>query len=193
MKLRPLFTICWVARVSRPCCGPRHTIFHSNIFLDVKSFATIILPWNLLKCILWYSLEFSDQFFRSKFSFVNLKKRETLNKKFTFVPWKWGLFFLKKRNPIFPKRRLCRHISLHLHRSLQKPHYQEQEMYEREKHYFINHNTLHYSSLFLFTLSGWQRLKKKVGKTRRCRCQRWGSDSCWDVWGIWGIYYLNKI
>ena len=26
---------------------------------------------------------------------------KTLNKKFTFVFWKWGLFFLKKANPIF--------------------------------------------------------------------------------------------
>ena len=31
-KLQPSFVICLVAQVSRPRCGPRHSIFHSNFF-----------------------------------------------------------------------------------------------------------------------------------------------------------------
>ena len=42
--------------------SPRHPILHSNIFFYVKLFATIILSWNLLKCILWYLLELSNPF-----------------------------------------------------------------------------------------------------------------------------------
>ena len=42
-KLRPSFVICWVAQGSRPRCGPRHPISHSNIFFYVILFATIIL------------------------------------------------------------------------------------------------------------------------------------------------------
>ena len=42
-KLRPSLVICRVAQGSRPRCGPWHPILHSNIFLYVKLFATIIL------------------------------------------------------------------------------------------------------------------------------------------------------
>ena len=42
--------------------GGMHPILHSNIFFNVKLFATIILWWNLLKCSLWYLLELSDPF-----------------------------------------------------------------------------------------------------------------------------------
>ena len=41
-------------------------ILHSNIFFYVRLFATIILSWNLLKCILWYLLELSDPFFKNE-------------------------------------------------------------------------------------------------------------------------------
>ena len=42
-KLRLSFVICSVAQGSRPCCGPRHPILHSKIFIYVKLFTTIIL------------------------------------------------------------------------------------------------------------------------------------------------------
>ena len=51
-KLRPSFVICGVTQGSRPRCGPMHPILHSNIFFYINIFATIILSWNLLKCIL---------------------------------------------------------------------------------------------------------------------------------------------
>ena len=99
-KLRPSFVICWVVQVSRARCGPRHPILHSNIFFYVKLFATIILSWNSLKCILWYLLELSDPFIKDGNSILPILIEETLNKKFTFVSWKWGLFLLEG-NPIF--------------------------------------------------------------------------------------------
>ena len=43
--------------------GPRHPILHSNVFFYVKLFATIILSWNLFKCILGYLFQLSDPFF----------------------------------------------------------------------------------------------------------------------------------
>ena len=46
--------------------SPRHPIFHSNIFFNVKLFATIILSWNSLKCFLWYLLELSDPFIKKE-------------------------------------------------------------------------------------------------------------------------------
>ena len=65
-KLRPSFVICWGAQGSRPRCGPRHPILHSNIFFYVKLFATIILSWNSLKFILWYLLELADSFIKGR-------------------------------------------------------------------------------------------------------------------------------
>ena len=99
-KLRPSFVVSWVAQDSWPRGGPSHPIFHSDIFLYVKLFATIILSWNSLKCILWYLLELSDPFIKNKNSVSPILIEKTLNKKFTFVSWKRGLF-LKKGNPIF--------------------------------------------------------------------------------------------
>ena len=46
--------------------SPKHALLHSNIFCDVKLFATIMLSWNLLQCILWYLLEFSDPFLENE-------------------------------------------------------------------------------------------------------------------------------
>ena len=63
---RPSFVICWVAEGSGPRCGPRHPILHSKIFFYVQLFATIILSWNSLKCILWYLLELSDPFIQDE-------------------------------------------------------------------------------------------------------------------------------
>ena len=100
-NLRPSFVICWLAQGSGPHCDPRHPILHSNIFFYVKLFAKIILSWNSLKCILWYLLELSDPFIKNKKSnFANFN-RETLNKKFTFVSWKWGLFFKERKSNFF--------------------------------------------------------------------------------------------
>ena len=92
-KLRPSFVICWVAQGSRPCCGLRHPILHYNIFFYVKLFSTIILSWNSLKCIFWYSLNYRIHLLQMKIQFCQFKWRKTLNKKFTFVSWKWGQFF----------------------------------------------------------------------------------------------------
>ena len=65
-KLWPSFVICWwAAQGSRPRCGPRHPIFHSNIFFYGKLFATIIISWNSLKCSLYYLLELSDPFIKN--------------------------------------------------------------------------------------------------------------------------------
>ena len=92
-KLRSSFFICWVAQDSRPRCGPRHPIFHSNIFFYVKLFATIILWWNSLKCILWYLLELSDPSIKNKNSVLPILIEKNFEKKITFVSWKWGLFY----------------------------------------------------------------------------------------------------
>ena len=99
-KLQPSFVICWVSQGSRLRCGPRHPILHSNIFFDVKLFATIILSWNSLKCILWYLLELSDPFIKNENSVLPILI-EYFEQKIFFVSWKWGLFFRKKANPIF--------------------------------------------------------------------------------------------
>ena len=88
-KLRPSFVVCWVTQGSRPLCGPRHPILHSNIFFYVKLLATIISSWNSLKCILWYLLELSDPFIKNENSVLPI----SIEKNFTFVFWKWGRFF----------------------------------------------------------------------------------------------------
>ena len=64
-KLRPSFVICWVAQGIRWRCGPKHPILHFNIFFYVKLSATIILSWNLSKCILWYLFKLSDPFIKN--------------------------------------------------------------------------------------------------------------------------------
>ena len=60
------YMIFWVAQGSRPRCGPRHMILHSNIVFYAKLFATINLSWNSLKCILWHLLELSDSFIKNE-------------------------------------------------------------------------------------------------------------------------------
>ena len=100
-KLRPSFFICWVAQGSRPRCGPRHLILHSNIFLYVKLFATIILSWNSLKCILLYLLELSDPFIKNENSVLPILIEENFEHKTYFCLFKMSCIFLKKRNPIF--------------------------------------------------------------------------------------------
>ena len=65
-KFRLSFAICWVAQGSPPRCDPRHPILPSEIFSYVKLFATIILSWNSLKCILWYLLELSDPLIKNE-------------------------------------------------------------------------------------------------------------------------------
>ena len=55
---------------------------HYNVFSDIYlNCRTHLLQIKIQFCQFWY--------------------RKNLNKKFTFVSWKWGLFFLKKGNPIF--------------------------------------------------------------------------------------------
>ena len=99
-KLRPSFVICWVAQGRRPRCGPRHPILHSNIFSYVKLFATIILSWNSLKCILWYLLELSHPFIENENSVLSILIEKKLQQKIYLVSWKWG-FFSKKENLVF--------------------------------------------------------------------------------------------
>ena len=72
-KLRPSFVISWVAQGSRPRCGPRHPILHSNIFFYVKLFATIILSWNWLKYILWHFLNCRIHLLKMNILFFNFK------------------------------------------------------------------------------------------------------------------------
>ena len=85
--------ICWVARGIRTRCRPRHSILHCNIFFYVKLFPTIILSWNSSKCIFWYSLNCQIHVLKMKIQFHQFWKRKTLNKTFTSVSWKWGIFF----------------------------------------------------------------------------------------------------
>ena len=83
-KLRPSFVICWVAQGSQPRCGPKHPILHSNIFFYVKLFATIILSWNSLKCILWYLLELSDPFNQNENSVLPILIEKSFEQKIYF-------------------------------------------------------------------------------------------------------------
>ena len=94
VKLRPSFIICWVAQGSRPRCGPRHPIFHSNIFSYVKLFTTIILSWNSLKCSLWYLLELSDPFIKNENSVLPILIEKKFERKIYF-------FLLKIRSIFF--------------------------------------------------------------------------------------------
>ena len=96
VKLRPAFVICWETRGSRPRCGPRHPILHSNIFFYVKLFATIILSWNSLKCILWYLLELSDPFLKKKNSVLPILIEKKFEQKIYFCLMKIRSIFLKK-------------------------------------------------------------------------------------------------
>ena len=98
-KLRPSFIICWVAQGSRTRCGPRHSILH--IFFYVKLFATIILSWNSLKCILWYLLELSNPFIKNKNSVLPILIEKNFDQKIYFCLLKMRyIFFLKKGNSI---------------------------------------------------------------------------------------------
>ena len=95
-KLRPSFVICWVAQGSQPRCGPRHPIVHSNIFFYVKLFATIILSWNWLKCILWYWLELSDPFINNENPVLPILIEKNFEQKIYFCLLKMNPIFLKK-------------------------------------------------------------------------------------------------
>ena len=92
-KLRWSFVICWVAQDSRPRCGPRHPILHSNIFFYVKLFATIILSWNSLKCTLWYLLELSDSFIKNENSVLTIFIEKNFEQKIYFCLLKMRPFF----------------------------------------------------------------------------------------------------
>ena len=83
-KLRTSFVICWVAQGSRPRCGPRHPILHSNVFFYVKLFAIIILSWNSLKCILWYLIELSDPFIKNESSVLPILIDKNFEQKIYF-------------------------------------------------------------------------------------------------------------
>ena len=101
-KLRPSFVICWVAQGSRPRCGPRYPIVHSNIFFYVKLFAKIILSWNSLKCILWYLLELSDPFIKNEKLILPILIEKNFEQKIYFRFLKMTSIFFKEGNPIFP-------------------------------------------------------------------------------------------
>ena len=100
-KLRPSFVIYWVAQNSRPRCGPRHLILHSNIFFYVKLFAIIISLWNSLKCILWYLLELSDPFIKNENSVLPILIEKNFEQKIYFRLLKMRSIFVKKGNQIF--------------------------------------------------------------------------------------------
>ena len=101
-KLRPSFVICWVAQGSPPRCGPRHPIFHSNLFFYVKLFVTIILSWNSLKCILLFLLKLSDPFIKNESSVLPILIQKNFEQKIYFCALKMrSFFFLKKGNLFF--------------------------------------------------------------------------------------------
>ena len=79
----------------------KHPILHSNIFFYVKLFATIILSWNSLKCILWYLLELSDPFIKNENSVLPILIEKNFEQKIYFCLLKMKPFFLKKGIPIF--------------------------------------------------------------------------------------------
>ena len=93
-KLRPSFVICWVGQGSRPRCGPRHPILHSNIFFYVKLFATNILSWNSLRCIFWYLLELLDPFMKNENSVLPILIQKSFEQKIYFC-------LLKMRSILF--------------------------------------------------------------------------------------------
>ena len=92
-KLLLAFVICWVAQRSRPRCGPRHPILHSNIFSYVKLFATIILLWNSLKCILWYLLELSDPVIKNTNSVLPILIEKNFERKIYFFSLENRVYF----------------------------------------------------------------------------------------------------
>ena len=95
-KLLPSFVICWVAHGSRPRCGPRHPILHSKIFFSVKFFATIILSWISLKCILEYLLQLSDPFIKNENSVLPISIEKNLEQKIYFCLLKIRYIFFKE-------------------------------------------------------------------------------------------------
>ena len=107
--------------------GPRLPILHSNIFFYVKLFATIILSWNSLKCIIWYLLKLSDPFIKNENSVLPILIEKNFEQNFTFLSWKWYLFLLKKGIQIFSVKlgqRLPKSFSqLHVKNSRYSPAY----------------------------------------------------------------------
>ena len=100
-KLQTLFVICWVAQGSRPRCGPRHPILHSNVFFYVKLFALIILSWNSLKCILWYLIELSDPFIKNENSVLPILIEKKFEQKIYFCLLKIRSIFCKEEKSNF--------------------------------------------------------------------------------------------
>ena len=100
-SLRPSFVICWVTQGSWPRCGPRHPILPSNIFFYEKLFATVILSWNSLKCILWYLLEYSDPFIKNENSVLPISIDKNFEQKIYFCLLKIRSFFQKREIQFF--------------------------------------------------------------------------------------------
>ena len=92
-KLRQSFVICWIVQGSGPRCVPRHPILHSNIFSYVKLFATIILSWNALKCILGYLLELLDPFIKNENSVLTILIEKNFEQKIYLCLLKMKSFF----------------------------------------------------------------------------------------------------
>ena len=65
------------------------------IFFYVKLLATIILSWNSLKCILWYLLELSDAFIKSKNLVLSILIKENFGQKIYFRLLKMKSIFFK--------------------------------------------------------------------------------------------------
>ena len=100
-KPRPPFVIYWLAQGSRPRCGPRHPILLSNIFFYVKLFATIILSWNSLRCLLWYLLELLDPFIKNENSVLPILIEKNFEQKMYFCLLKMRSIFFKEGKSIF--------------------------------------------------------------------------------------------
>ena len=109
-RLWPSFVICWGSQDSRPRCGPRHPILHSKIFFYIKLFATIILSWNSLKCILWYLFELSDPFIKNENSVLPIWI-EKLWTKNLLLSLENQVYFFRKENPIQFGQRLPKSFS----------------------------------------------------------------------------------
>ena len=102
-NVRPSFVIFWVAHGSWSRCGLRHPILHSNIFFHMKLFATIILSWNSLKCILWYLLELSDPFIKNENSVLPIWIEDNFQQKIYFCLLKMRSIFFKEGKYNFSK------------------------------------------------------------------------------------------
>ena len=73
----------------------------ANIFFYGKLFATIILSWNLLKCIFWYLLKLSDPFIKNENSVLAILIEKNFEQKTYFCLLRMRSTFFKEKSNFF--------------------------------------------------------------------------------------------